>query len=253
MWVDSHCHLHLCEEEGGAADFVDRARGESVEQIVAIGIDATSSQRARDLAVEFDLVFSAGVHPNSALEWDDSSRRTVEELLAHDRCVAVGETGLYFYRDYAPEADQREAFTAHIEFAKRFDKTLVIHTRDSLDAALEMVESEGPPDRLIFHCWSAAGSLERTLETGAFISFAGNVSFKNAEALREDAARVPDDRLLVETDSPFLSPVPFRGKPNEPARVAAVGAAVAEARGEPIEKVARTTTANARRLFGLDA
>jgi TatD DNase family protein len=252
MWVDSHCHLHLCEENGNAADFVERARAESVDQIIAIGIDAASSIRARDLAVEYDLVFSAGIHPNSAVDWNESSQSAVEELLEHERCVAVGESGLDFYRDYAPEPLQREAFAAHIGFAKRFDKTLVIHTRDSLDAALEMVELDGPPDRLVFHCWSAAGPLERVLDTGAFVSFAGNVSFKNAEDLRKDAARVPKDRLLVETDSPFLSPVPFRGKPNEPARVAVVGAAVAEARGESTEKVAEVSSANARRLFGLD-
>lgn len=251
MWIDSHCHLHLCEEDADAAAIVERARSESVGEIVAIGIDAPSSVRAGELAEEFDLVFSAGVHPNSANEWNESSKKVVESLLAQDSCVAVGESGLDFYRDYAPASVQRNAFRAHIDLAKRFDKTLVIHTRDSLEAALDMVEDEGPPDRLVFHCWAAAGDLNRTLATGAYVSFAGNVSFKNAENLRRDAARVPEDRLLVETDSPFLSPVPFRGKPNEPARVTAVGAAIAAARAESIERIAAVTSANARRLFGL--
>ena len=252
MWVDSHCHLHLCEDHDSAAALVARARDEDVSDIVTIGIDAPSSKRAGELAGEFDLRFSAGVHPNSATEWDSNSADAIETLLADDRCVAVGETGLDFFRDYAPEDVQRTAFSAHIALAKRYEKALVIHTRDSLEAAIEMVEVEGPPDRLVFHCWSAAGHLDRALETGAFISFAGNVSFKNAEELRVDAQRVPTDRLLVETDSPFLSPVPHRGKPNEPARVVAVGAAVAQARGESVEEIARTTTENAFRLFGID-
>lgn len=252
MWVDSHCHLHLCEDNDFAAAVVGRARDEGVSSIVTIGIDAASSSRARELADEFDLRFSAGVHPNSATEWNPTSADAIENLLADGRCVAVGETGLDFYRDYAPEDVQRAAFSAHIKLAKRYGKALVIHTRDSLEAALEMVEVEGPPEHLVFHCWSAAGHLDRALDTGAFISLAGNVSFKNAEELRMDARRVPNDRLLVETDSPFLSPVPYRGKPNEPGRVAAVGAAVAEARGESVEEIARTTSENAFRLFGLN-
>lgn len=251
MWFDSHCHLHLCEENDSIASVVERAKAQSVERIVTIGIDVPSSLQSLELAERFDLWFSAGVHPNSALEWDAESAAAIERLLEHDRCVAVGESGLDFYRDYAPEDVQREAFAAHIELSKRFDKALVIHTRDSLEAALEMVEDAGPPERLVFHCWAAAGHLDRTLDTGAFVSFAGNVSFKNAEALRDDARRVPAERLLVETDSPFLSPVPFRGKPNEPGRVAHVGAAVAEARGETPESIAGLTTDNARRLFGL--
>lgn len=251
MWFDSHCHLHLCEENDSTASVVARAKAQSVEQIVTIGIDVPSSSKSQELAERFDLWFSAGVHPNSAREWDAESAAAIERLLEHDRCVAVGESGLDFFRDYAPEEVQRDAFAAHIELSKRFDKALVIHTRDSLEAALEMVENAGPPDRLVFHCWAAAGHLDRALDTGAFVSFAGNVSFKNAEALRDDARRVPADRLLVETDSPFLSPVPFRGKPNEPGRVPYVGAAVAEARGENPEAIATLTTDNARRLFGL--
>ena len=251
MWFDSHCHLHLCEENDSIASVVERARAESVEQIVTIGIDAPSSSKSKDIAERFGLWFSAGVHPNSAREWVAESASAVESLLENDRCVAVGESGLDFYRDFAPEKTQREAFAAHIELSKRFDKALVIHTRDSLEAALEMVEDAGPPDRLVFHCWAAAGHLDRVLDTGAYVSFAGNVSFKKAESLRDDARRVPAKRLLVETDSPFLSPVPYRGKENEPARVPHVGAAVAEAREEDAEAIARLTTDNARRLFGL--
>jgi TatD DNase family protein len=163
---------------------------------------------------------------------------------------AVGETGLDFYRDWVEPDVQRRAFRDHIALAKRFDKALVIHTRDSIDGVLDELEAAGPPQRLVFHCWSGGDdALRRALALGSYVSFAGNVSFRSAEALRSAAAQVPPDRLLVETDSPYLAPVPHRGKPNEPALVTHVGEAVAAARGEEVETVARVTTANARTLL----
>ncbi len=219
--------------------------------MIAIGIDGPSSERAKSIAREHSVYFSAGVHPNSADEWDPSARELVEDLLSDDRCVAVGETGLDFFRDAVEPAVQTAAFIDHIELARRSGKGLVIHTRDSVSAVLDLLESEGPPERFVFHCWSGSTSdLERAVALGAFISFAGNVSFKNAQALREAARIVPGDRLLVETDSPFLAPVPHRGRPNQPAFVTHVGGAVAAAREEPVESVAFTTTANARAFFG---
>ena len=252
MWFDSHCHLHLYADNDHVDAIVERARAQRVEGIVTIGIDVSSSTRARDLAMREAVWFAAGVHPNSATQWDDQAAAAIESLASDDRCVAIGETGLDFYRDHASRQDQEEAFRAHIDLAKRVDKALVIHTRDSLRAALDMLDAEGPPQRLVFHCWSG-GELDRALALGSFISFAGNVSYPSAADLREAARRVPADRLLVETDAPFLSPVPKRGRPNEPARVALVGAAVAEARGEDEQVLAAHTTTNAHRLFGLDA
>ena len=252
MWFDSHAHLHLCAENDDLHAIVDRARSAGVADMVAIGIDVSSSREAAEIADRHDVFFSAGVHPNSASEWDESAAAEIEDLLGRERCVAVGESGLDFYRDYASVEHQDLAFRAHIELSKRFDKALVIHTRDSLAQALDVLEKAGPPARLVFHCWSAAPGLERALDLGSFISFAGNVSFASAQDLRDDAARVPDDRLLVETDAPFLSPVPKRGKPNEPARVALVGAAVAAARDTDEAAIAALTSTNARRLFGLD-
>lgn len=251
MWFDSHCHLHLCAEREPVDAIVERARAERVNGIVTIGIDVESSRQSAAIAHDNDLWFAAGVHPNSASDWDDTARAALEELIENPRCVAVGETGLDFYRDHAAPEDQDVAFRAHIDLAKRFDKALVIHTRDSLREALDVLEQVGPPERLVFHCWSGA-ELDRALALGSFVSFAGNVSFANAGDLRAAASRVPRDRLLVETDSPYLSPQPKRGRPNEPGRVALVGAAVAEARGEEPDEVARTTAANARRLFALD-
>jgi TatD DNase family protein len=193
------------------------------------------------------------MHPNSSNEWESDSPNILSDLLQEDRVVAVGETGLDFYRDRVAPAQQKEAFARHIELANSHGKALVIHTRDSVEEALEVLAVEGPPNVVIFHCWSGARShLDRALDLGAYVSFAGNVSFKNAGDLRGIAALVPEERLLVETDSPFLAPVPYRGKPNEPRYVPAVGAALAEARGVSVEAVAQQTRANARRAFSLE-
>lgn len=249
MWFDSHCHLHLCDDPAGV---VARAAAGGVTSMVAVGIDVVSSKAALTLARAHDVVSSAGVHPNSALEWDDESAHAVDELLGDERVVGVGETGLDFYRETAPADRQRRAFADHIDLAKRHDKCLIIHTRDSVGAALEMLEESGPPDRLVFHCWSGgADELERALALGSYVSFAGNVTFKNAPGLRAAAAAVPPERLLVETDSPFLAPVPHRGKPNEPALLPFTGRVVADVRGVPVEEIARLTSANARRAFGI--
>lgn len=252
MWFDSHCHLHLCDESDALDEIVARARAASVDDMVTVGIDVDSSRVSREIAVQYGLWFSAGVHPNSATEWDDDAGDTLQPLLGDARCVAVGETGLDFFREAAPRGAQKEAFRAQIGLAKKNDKALVIHTRESLAEALDLLEEDTPPERFVFHCWSGPW-LDRALELGAFVSFAGNVSFPSAEDLREAARHVPVDRLLVETDSPFLSPMPARGRRNEPERVGLVGAAVAEARREDPAEVARVTRANARRLFGNDS
>ena len=252
MWFDSHCHLHLCAENAPVGELMERARADGVEEAVTIGIDVESSCLSRDIAHQHSVWFATGVHPNSADEWDDESARAIESLAVDERCVAIGETGLDFYRNGAPPEQQEQAFRAQIELARSTGKALVIHTRDSLVPALEVLEECGPPDRLVFHCWSGS-EVARALDLGAFISFAGNVSFPSADDLRAAAQNVPSDRLLVETDSPFLSPVPRRGRPNEPARVALVGAAVAAARGQSEVEVAERTSENARALFDLSS
>jgi TatD DNase family protein len=249
VWFDSHCHLHLCE---GATphELTAAARDAGVDGLVTIGIDLESSRRALAIARDLGMWGSAGLHPNQADEWNDKTAADIGELVGAGECVAVGETGLDFYRMGAPREVQEVAFEAHIELAKELGKALVIHTRESCSAALDLLEDGGPPPRLVFHCWSGdKGELARALELGAYISFAGNVSFNSAGSLREAAAAVPGDRLLVETDSPFLSPE--RGRPNVPANVVLVGRAVAQARGENENDLARTTTANARTLFQL--
>lgn len=253
MWFDSHCHLDLCEERGEAVDaIVERAVAGGVSGVLTLGTDLASSERAVELSARRGVWAAVGVHPNSADEWDDEAASRISDLLAHDGVVAVGETGLDFYRDRVAPSLQKDAFSAHIELAKQHDKALVIHTRDSVEAALDVLARQGPPERLVFHCWSGEEShLKRALAVGAHVSFAGNVSFPSSEGLRALAGMVPDDRLLVETDSPFLTPVPHRGRPNEPRNVAFVGVAVAHARAVDPHSLAELTTRNAIALFGL--
>lgn len=215
---------------------------------------ATDVETSRTLAgMDIDGVFAAvGVHPNDATGWGPEVLAEVEELVDRPNVVAVGESGLDFYRDEAPPRLQHEAFQAHIDLALRYDRALVIHTRDSLTQTLEVLESRERLPRLVFHCWSGeVEMLGRALSTGGYISFAGNISYKSAGSLRAAAIEVPDDRLLIETDSPFLAPVPHRGHPNEPAFVVDVGNAVAAARGEDPEVIATRTAENAKRLFAL--
>lgn len=253
MWFDSHCHLQICAEDRPLDDLLDAARTAGLKGMVTVGIDLASSRRVVDIA-DGEFVWAAvGIHPNSATESDERSLAEIEELVADPRVVAVGESGLDFYRDHAPPDRQRDAFSAHLSLAKRNDIALIIHTRASVGAALDLFEEQGPPNRFVFHCWSGNETeLARALALGAYVSFAGNVTFKNAPDLRERAAEVPAERLLVETDAPYLAPVPNRGRPNEPAWVGFVGQVVAEVRGENATHVARVTEANARRLFALD-
>jgi len=253
VWFDSHCHLHLVEEQADLRGVIDSAQESGVSEMTTIGIDVASSRRARDIAHEHRLWFSAGVHPTSATGWDGAAAAAVERLLEDERAVAVGETGLdYYWGEVDPEVQQR-AFEDHIALARSTGKALVIHTRDSVEAAIATLERLGAPPRTIFHCWSGdLEALRRALDLDAYISFAGNVTFKSAADLRDAAARVPLERLLLETDSPYLAPVPHRGRPNRPAHLEATGAMVAEVRGEPVERLAQATSQNARRVFGLE-
>jgi TatD DNase family protein len=250
MWFDSHCHLF--DVEGDPAEVVRRAADAGVTDMLVCGTDVATSESAAELAGLPGVWAAAGLHPTSAREWNDEVAAELEAVLVRERVVAVGESGLDMYWDTSFLDVQVRVFEAHVAWAKEHDKALVIHTRSSLDEAVEVLERVTPPERLVFHCWSGdRGQLERALDLGSFVSFAGNVTFKSAADLRALAAAVPEDRLLVETDSPYLAPVPYRGKRNEPAHVALVGTAVAEARGEAVEAIAEATTRNAQRLLGL--
>lgn len=256
MWFDSHCHLYELDPADAETELVEvlgRARDAGVTDILVPGTDVATSEHAVRLAAHAGVWAGAAFHPSSAKGWDDSWAEPIEELLGLDSVRAVGETGLDHYWDTSFNEDQERAFIAHIRMSKKYDKTLVIHTRDSLDAVIEILERVGAPPRAIFHCWSGETpqQMSRALGLGAFVSFAGNVSFKNAPGLRAAAALVPEDRLLVETDSPYLAPMPKRGKKNEPSYLVHVGEAVAAARGVEASAIAAITTRNARTVFGL--
>ncbi len=254
MWFDSHCHLHICEQETTLTGLIERAETAGVHAMLTLGTDVATSRRAVAIAHRDGIYAGVGVHPNDAAAWSAEVAGEIEALLSDEHVVAVGETGLDFYRDEVPADIQRAAFSAHIAMSKRHDKALVIHTRNSAREAFDVLESEGAPDRLVFHCWSGDGAaLRRALALGSHVSFAGNVSFRSAGDLRVAAGLVPRDRLLVETDAPYLAPEPRRGRPNEPANVVHVGRAVAGAIGEGPATVALATADNAASLFGLPA
>ncbi|MGH2682692.1 MAG: TatD family hydrolase [Actinomycetota bacterium] len=250
--VDSHCHLFLMEAD--PREVVEDSRAAGVSGLVCVGIDAESSRRSRDLADSLAGVFAtAGVHPHSAREFDAAAGAAVEELLADPRVVAVGETGLDFFRLLSPPEDQERAFRAHCALAREAGKPIVVHTRDAWDEVLAILEEERV-ERVVLHCFSGSPEVAReTAARGYHCSFAGNVTYPKNEHLRLSAAQVPEDLLLVETDSPFLSPQPLRGKDNSPANLVPVVETVAEARNEGPEAVAAATTANARAIFGLPA
>src|SRR5579859_1369702 len=225
--VDSHTHLEMCDPPD--AELVASALEAGVSRIVTIGIDGASCRAALAAAEDFPQVYAAvGRHPNSASGFDDADLAELAALAAHPKCVAIGETGLDYYRDYAPREDQRRAFRAQIGLARDVGKPLIIHTRAADDDTLSFLASEAAGVRVILHCFSMADRIEECLEhEDWWISFAGNVTYPKAGALRLAALRVPVGRLLVETDAPYLSPQAVRGKPNEPAFVVHTARAVA--------------------------
>lgn len=251
LWTDDHCHLHFRgSDEASVRDAVDAARVAGVHRMITVGCDVTDSQAAIYLARRFPgTVFAtAGVHPHEARHGIDG----LEDLLGEPEVVAVGEAGLDFHYDHSPRDEQRRVFAAQIALAHRHDLALVIHTREAWAETFDILEAEGTPERTIFHCFTGgADEARRCLDLGAHLSFSGIVTFKGAPEVREAAAITPLDRMLVETDAPFLTPVPHRGRPNTPAYVPLVGAALAEARGRTVEEIARATWDNATETYRL--
>jgi TatD DNase family protein len=247
-WTDDHCHLP--EDPARAADVVAEAAAAGVERLVTVGCDVGQSRAYRALAEAHPGVVwaTAGVHPHDSKDGLDG----LEDLLAGGGVVAVGECGLDYHYDHSPRPVQREAFAAQVALAHRHGLALVVHTREAWDDTLAILAAEGVPERTVFHCFSGGpDEARRCLDLGGHLSFSGIVSFPSATDLREAAALCPARRLLVETDSPYLAPVPHRGKRNQPAWVPLVGAALAEARGERVEAVAEATWHNAEAVYGL--
>lgn len=258
MLIDSHCHLDrvdLAPYEGDFSRFIAATRGEGIDHLLCVSIDLESYPAMLSLVDSYpDVSVSVGVHPN------DQDRREpgvdeLVELATHPGNVAIGETGLDYYYGEGDFEWQRDRFRRHIQAAIAADKPLIIHTRDAREDTIRIMREEGASAvGGVMHCFTETWEMaQQALDLNFYISFSGIVTFKNAEALRDVAARVPLDRMLVETDSPYLAPVPFRGKPNEPRHVRQVAEKIAGLRGISVEEVARITSENFYRLFSAAA
>ena len=249
VWVDSHCHVHDERIPDGTAGAVAAAADAGVTTLISVGCDRATSLAAIDAARSHPSVFATvGLHPHDAVNGVDS----IVDLLDTDGIVAVGECGLDYYYDHSPRETQQQAFAEQVALANERDLPLVIHTRDAWDDTFAVLDEVGVPARTIFHCFTGGpDEAQRCLDRGAHVSFSGIVTFKTATDLQAAARLVPLDRMLVETDAPYLAPVPHRGKTNQPAYVAHTAQFIADLRDIRLADVAETTAANARRVFRL--
>jgi TatD DNase family protein len=254
--LDGHCHLDIMRRP--AAQVLADAQSVGIMRVVTVGTDLASSRWVAECADRYRDVYAAvAIHPNETAAAASSPARRAEvlsqiaALAALGQVRAVGETGLDYYRDSAPPELQQEWFRAHIRIAKQAGKPLMIHDRDAHDDVLRILDAEGPPDQVIFHCFSGdAAMAKRCADAGYVLSFAGNVTFASAWQLREAAAAAPADLILAETDAPFLTPVPHRGKPNSPAMAATTLRALAEVKQLAVADMCAAVAATGERLFG---
>jgi len=253
---DTHAHLDEESFKTDCNDVVRHAAESGVKTIITIGTTVASSRTSIELANSFPNVYAAvGIHPNYAAEVQPDDWQTIEQMIGEEKVVAIGETGLDLYWDYAPLDIQQDYFRRHIELSKQHSLPFIVHCRDAEKETVAELSQAAGSGKLKGVMHSFCGSRETAeicLEMGLYISFAGMLTYKKNDDLRALAATIPGDRLLVETDSPYLAPVPKRGKRNEPAFVAHTASCLAEARGESIEELAIRTTKNARRLFNIE-
>jgi TatD DNase family protein len=276
-WIDSHCHLQDRYRAKGTAvlDALGEAKAAGVHGVICVGTDAETSRQAVRLVIEvrqalanddaeaagdgaslrpFGMWATVGLHPHDASQGMSELEEALDEALALDRSpvVAVGECGLDYHYDHSPRDVQRDAFADQIELARRHDLTLVVHSRQAWDDTIDVLRTAGVPPRVVMHCFTGGpDEARRCLEVGAYLSFSGILTFKGADDVRAAALLCPVDRLMVETDAPFLAPVPHRGQTNRPAWVVAVGEALAAVRGVAPEALADSCSAATRAAFGL--
>jgi len=257
--VDAHAHIEIITNSAPDAPEIEKvladAKSVGIDRIVQVGYSAEQSEWGVKLAEHWPNVLAAvALHPNEAPVVEDleADLSKIEELATHPKVRAIGETGLDFFRtEPALQERQKYSFRRHIDLAKRVDKALVIHDRDAHRAVLDLLVEEGAPEKTIFHCYSGDAEMAREcIERGYILSFAGTLTFKNAPALREAVKLVPIDQLLVETDSPFLAPMPHRGSLNTPAQIPTILRFMAEERGEDVDELATAISNNCERLFG---
>jgi TatD DNase family protein len=247
--IDSHCHLDSCRPPDG--ELVANARTLGVRRIATVGMNPGSIERALAAARAHDEVYAiVGHHPHEADSFDESVREGLAAAGRDERAVAIGETGLDYFRDRAPRDEQRAAFEAQIDLARELELPLVIHTRDAEEDTFAILRERAEGTTVVMHCFSAPGRIDECVERGYVCSFAGNVTYPKATDLQAAAREVPAELLMVETDAPFLSPQPLRGKPNEPANVVRTAEHVAELRGVTYEELEAAVEATAARVFG---
>ncbi|MCW8803904.1 MAG: YchF/TatD family DNA exonuclease [Ignavibacteriaceae bacterium] len=254
MFIDTHAHLFYPNFEGELDEIISRAKSDGVDYILVPATDLKTAVQVIELTKKYELVYGAvGVHPHDTKDWDSSLIPKIQELANHEKIVAIGEIGLDYYYDFSPKEKQIEAFKAQIELALKLDLPVIIHNRDSDKDMMEIIRSYcGAGLKAQFHCFN--GSLDDAMELvgmNYMISFTGNITFKNADNLRRIHQHIPPENLLLETDSPFMTPAPHRGKRNEPAYVKYVAEKIAELHKLRIEDVAKITSFNAFRIFGI--
>ncbi|CAG9623066.1 TatD family hydrolase [Sutcliffiella rhizosphaerae] len=255
MLFDTHVHLNADQYEEDLEEVIERARLEKIENMVVVGFDRKTIKKAMELVETYDFLYAAvGWHPVDAIDFTEEDLEWLEELSAHDKVVAIGEMGLDYHWDKSPKKVQKEVFRKQIQLAKKVQLPIIIHNRDATADVVQILKEENAKEvGGIMHCFT--GSLEvakECMEMNFYISFGGPVTFKNAKKPKEVASEIPMDRLLIETDCPYLTPHPYRGKRNEPSYVSLVAKQIAELRDITVEEVAEKTTANAKKLFGIN-
>ncbi|GLJ04424.1 TatD family hydrolase [Bacillus sp. YKCMOAS1] len=255
MLFDTHAHLNAEQYKEDLEQVIERAKSEKVEKIVVVGFDRPTITRAMELIEEYDFIYAAiGWHPVDAIDMTDEDLAWIKDLSQHEKVVAIGEMGLDYYWDKSPKDVQKEVFRRQIALAKEVNLPIVIHNRDATEDVVMILKEEGAAEvGGIMHCFT--GSLETAkvcMDMNFYISFGGPVTFKNAKKPKEVVKEIPSDRLLIETDCPYLTPVPFRGKRNEPSYVKYIAEQIAELREISFEELAELTTKNAKKVFRIN-
>lgn len=254
MLFDTHVHLNVEQFEGEVEETIERAKEAGVEYMTVVGFDRETIPKAIELAETYDFIYAAvGWHPVDAVDMTDEDLDWLEELAGHPRVVALGEMGLDYHWDKSPKDVQKDVFRRQIHLAKKVNMPIIIHDREAHDDIVDLLEEENAGEvGGIMHCFGGtAETAKRCMDMNFYISFGGPVTFKNAKLPKEVSREIPMDRLLVETDCPFLAPHPYRGKRNEPAYVKLVAEKIAELKEIPYEELAEQTTKNAKQLFRL--
>ncbi|WP_453992562.1 TatD family hydrolase [Bacillus nitroreducens] len=254
MLIDTHAHLNAIQYQDDLEEVIERAQSEGVTTIVVVGFDRETITRAIELAEQYEFIYATvGWHPVDAIDMTDEDLKWIEELCSHPKVVALGEMGLDYYWDKSPKDIQKEVFRKQIALAKKVKLPIIIHNREATSDILEILQEENASEvGGVMHCFT--GSIEvakQCMDMNFYISFGGPVTFKNAKKPKEVAAEIPLDRLLIETDCPYLTPHPFRGKRNEPSYVKYIAEQIAELKGVSFEEIAQKTSDNAKRFFDI--